>query len=76
VKLEVGQETTTVQVGTNAVAVNTEQSTGNGKTLTPAGQALVNADLFTQPQLASLGAVIQPVQAPPASNPYEHPCGC
>lgn len=37
-------------------------------TLTPAGQALVQAGLFTQAQLISLGAVISPITAPPAGN--------
>jgi hypothetical protein len=37
-------------------------------TLTPAGQALVTAGLFTQAQLVSLGAVVPTVQPPPAGN--------
>jgi hypothetical protein len=41
---------------------------GNGTTLTPAGQALVNAGLFSQAQLVALGAVIPSVAAPPANN--------
>ncbi|MFY9802980.1 MAG: hypothetical protein WAK30_07615, partial [Candidatus Acidiferrales bacterium] len=41
---------------------------GNGQTLTPAGQALVNAGLFTQAQLVSLGAVIPSVLPPPGHN--------
>jgi hypothetical protein len=41
---------------------------GNGSTLTPAGQALITAGLFTQSQLVSLGAVVQPIQAPPANS--------
>jgi Carboxypeptidase regulatory-like domain len=36
--------------------------------LTPAGQALVAAGLFTQTQLASLGGVIQPIANAPANN--------
>jgi hypothetical protein len=36
-----------------------------GKTLTPAGQALVTANLFTQAQLIALGATPQPIAAPP-----------
>lgn len=36
-----------------------------GKTLTPAGTALVNAGLFTQAQLIALGATPQPIAAPP-----------
>jgi hypothetical protein len=35
--------------------------------LTPAGQALVSAGLFTQTQLAAAGATTQPLIAPPAS---------
>jgi hypothetical protein len=41
---------------------------GNGNTLTPAGQALVSAGLFTQAQLVSLGAVIPSITPPPAHN--------
>ena len=41
---------------------------GNGSTLTPAGQALVKAGLFTQAQLATLGAVIPVIQLPPTNN--------
>jgi hypothetical protein len=37
-------------------------------TLTPAGQALVNAGLMTQTQLTSLGAVMPTIQAPPPGN--------
>jgi hypothetical protein len=36
-----------------------------GKTLTPAGQALVGAGLFTQAQLIALGATPQPILDPP-----------
>jgi hypothetical protein len=36
-----------------------------GKTLTPAGQALVDAGLFTQAQLLALGATPQPIADPP-----------
>jgi hypothetical protein len=41
---------------------------GNGSTLTPAGQALVNANLFTQQQLIELGAVIPSIQLPPSGH--------
>jgi len=41
---------------------------GNGNTLTPAGQALVNTGLFTQQQLIQLGAVIPAIAPPPANN--------
>ena len=37
-------------------------------TLTPAGQALVSAGLFTQQQLTALGAVVPTIAAPPANN--------
>ena len=37
-------------------------------TLTPAGQALVTAGLFTQGELVSLGAVVPSVQLAPANN--------
>jgi Carboxypeptidase regulatory-like domain len=36
--------------------------------LTPAGQALVNANLFTQAQLVALGGTAQPVAMPPAGQ--------
>jgi hypothetical protein len=36
-----------------------------GKTITPAGQALVSAGLFSQNQLLALGATPQPIAAPP-----------
>jgi carboxypeptidase family protein len=39
-----------------------------GKTLTPAGQALVDAGLFTQAQLLSLNATPQPIADPPAGE--------
>jgi len=42
-------------------------SSGAGK-LTPAGQALVGAGLFTQAQLVALGAVTPTIAAPPASE--------
>jgi hypothetical protein len=41
-------------------------------TLTPAGKAVVNAGILTESQMAAIGAVIQPIAAPP-SNPYENP---
>jgi len=41
---------------------------GNGNTLTPAGQALVSAGLFTQQELVSLGAVVPTLQLPPGNN--------
>jgi hypothetical protein len=37
-------------------------------TITPAGQALVTAGLFSQAQLVSLGAVVPTIQPPPAQN--------
>jgi hypothetical protein len=39
-----------------------------GKVLTPAGQALVDAGLFTQAQLFALGATPQPIADPPAGE--------
>jgi hypothetical protein len=54
--------------GLNNYIANFNSTYGNGNTLTPAGQALVSAGLFTPSQLATLGAVIQPIQAPPANN--------
>jgi hypothetical protein len=50
------------------VISNFNTNFGNGTTLTPAGQALVTAGLFTQAQLVSLGAVI-PSVLPPPPNP-------
>ena len=52
----------------NAYITNFNNTVGNGSTLTPAGQALVTAGLFTQQQLVTLGAVVQPIQAPPPNN--------
>jgi Carboxypeptidase regulatory-like domain len=52
----------------NAYITNFNNTFGNGSTLTPAGQALVTAGLFTQPQLVALGAVVPSVQPPPANN--------
>ena len=54
--------------GLNAYIANFNNTVGNGSTLTPAGQALVTAGLFTQAQLVTLGAVVPSVQAPPADN--------
>jgi hypothetical protein len=52
----------------NAYIQNFNNTYGNGSTLTPAGQALVTAGLFTNAELISLGAVIPSVQPPPANN--------
>lgn len=52
----------------NSYITNFNNTVGNGSTLTPAGQALVTAGLFTQSQLISLGAVVPSVQPPPAGN--------
>ncbi|MFZ0772765.1 MAG: hypothetical protein WCA49_04985 [Candidatus Sulfotelmatobacter sp.] len=54
--------------GLNNYIANFNNTYGNGSTLTPAGQALVTAGLFTQAQLVTLGAVIPSIQAPPANN--------
>jgi len=54
--------------GLNAYITNFNNTVGNGSTLTPAGQALVSAGLFTQSQLVTLGAVVQPITPPPANN--------
>jgi hypothetical protein len=45
--------------------INSYNSNIAGKTLTPAGQALVSANLFTQAQLIALGATPQPLAVPP-----------
>jgi hypothetical protein len=54
--------------GLNSYIQNFNNTYGNGQTLTPAGQALVSAGLFTQSQLVQLGAVIPAIQPPPANN--------
>ena len=41
--------------------------------LTPAGQALVSAGLFTQAQLAALGAVVPTLAPQPTNNPRANP---
>ena len=56
-----------VSPGNLASVISTFNSNAAGK-LTPAGQALVSANLFTQAQLVSLGAVIPTIAAPPANN--------
>ena len=48
-------------------AINAYNSTGAGQ-LTPAGQALVTAGLFSQAQLVALGAVTPTIAAPPAGE--------
>jgi hypothetical protein len=58
-----GQVGRSISPGDLASAINTWNSTAAG-TLTPAGQALVNAGLFTTSQLQQLGA-IKPYIAPP-----------
>ncbi|HZW93548.1 MAG TPA: carboxypeptidase-like regulatory domain-containing protein [Candidatus Eremiobacteraceae bacterium] len=50
-----------------AAFINHFNSTIAG-TLTPAGQALVSAGLFTQAQLVTLGATIPTITPPPANN--------
>jgi hypothetical protein len=52
----------------NAYIQNFNSTYGNGKTLTPAGQTLVNAGLFTQTELVTLGAVIPTIQPPLLNN--------
>jgi Carboxypeptidase regulatory-like domain len=50
-----------------AAYINNFNNTVAG-TLTPAGQTLVNAGFFTQPQLVTLGATVPTIQPPPANN--------
>ncbi len=58
-----------VSTGQLAGVISNFNSTyGNGNTFTPAGQALINAGLFTPAQLVSLGAVIPSLAPPPAHN--------
>lgn len=52
----------------NAYLQNFNNTYGNGSTLTPAGQALVTAGLFTESELVQLGAVIPAVPLAPANN--------
>jgi hypothetical protein len=52
-------------VGGMTALINNFNNNIAGKTLTPAGQALVGAGLFTQNQLIALGATPQPIAAPP-----------
>jgi hypothetical protein len=54
--------------GLTAYIQNWNNTYGNGSTLTPAGQALVSAKLFTQQELVALGAVVPSVPAPPTNN--------
>jgi hypothetical protein len=49
----------------NLIAAYNSNSAG---TVTPAGQALVNADLLTEGQLAALGAVQQPIPSAPTGQ--------
>jgi hypothetical protein len=55
-------------VGGLTQLINSYNSTIAGKTLTPAGQALVDAGLFTQAQLFALGATPLPIADPPAGE--------
>jgi hypothetical protein len=64
---QVGSFGRDVGVGGLINAINSYNSTGAGQ-LTPAGQALVTAGLFTQAQLAALGAVTPTIAAPPAGE--------
>ena len=57
--------------GLNA-AVENYNSAIAGKTVTPAGQALINAGLFTEAQLIALGATPQSIDT---SNPSQVPLG-
>lgn len=54
--------------GLSACIQNFNSTYGNGSTLTPAGQTLVNAGLFTPAELVTLGAVIPTIQLPPNAN--------
>ena len=56
-----------VSPGNLASVISNFNSNSAGK-LTPAGQALVSANLFTQAELVSLGAVIPTIAAPPSNN--------
>jgi hypothetical protein len=56
-----------VSAGSLGSVIGNFNSTVAG-TLTPAGQALVSAGLFTQSELNLLGAVVPTIPAPPAGN--------
>ena len=49
-------------------AINSYNSSIAGNTITPAGQALVNANLITEQQLIDLGATPQEIAPPPANQ--------
>ncbi len=49
--------------------ISTFNSNFAGK-LTPAGQALVNAGVFTEAQLRALGGVVKPIPLAPVNNPW------
>jgi hypothetical protein len=61
-----------VKPGSLAKVVSNYNATQAG-TLTPAGQALVNAGLFTQAQLVALGAVKPTLNPVPANGPLPNP---
>ena len=63
----VGSFGRSVKVGNLNNIINQWNNTGAGK-LTPAGQALVTAGLFTQVQLEQLGAVTPTIQPAPAGE--------
>jgi carboxypeptidase family protein len=48
----------------------TDFNTNFAGKLTPAGQALVNAGLFTQEQLVRIGATVKPIPLAPETNPW------
>ena len=56
-----------VRPGSLAQVIANYNATGAGR-LTPAGQALVSAGLFTTAQLTALGAVTRTIAAPPTGN--------
>jgi len=64
----IGSYDRSVSPGGLNTAINNYNTNVAGK-LTPAGQALVSAGLFTQAQLVQLGATAQPLLAAPA-NPF------
>jgi hypothetical protein len=61
-----------VKPGTLGKLITNYNATQAG-TLTPAGQALVNAGLFTQAQLVSLGAVKPTLNAAPTNGSLSNP---
>jgi hypothetical protein len=66
-RINVGSFGRGVTAGNLGAAISNYNSKYAG-TITPAGQALINAGLFTQAELVSAGAVMPTLAAPPSGN--------